>query len=32
APFIIYGLIFFIFFLICYPVTLYSKKLEKKWS
>ncbi|ENY3325922.1 amino acid ABC transporter permease, partial [Campylobacter coli] len=25
-------LIFFIFFLICYPVTLYSKKLEKKWS
>ncbi|EQA6088497.1 amino acid ABC transporter permease, partial [Campylobacter coli] len=26
------GLIFFIFFLICYPVTLYSKKLEKKWS
>lgn len=32
APFIIYGLIFFIFFIICYPVTLYSRKLEKKWS
>ncbi|MFK0328685.1 ABC transporter permease subunit [Campylobacter coli] len=32
APFIIFCLIFFIFFLICYPVTLYSKKLEKKWS
>ncbi|MBZ7944673.1 amino acid ABC transporter permease [Campylobacter sp. RM10532] len=32
APFIIYGFIFFIFFIICYPITLYSKKLEKKWS
>lgn len=32
APFIIYGLIFFIFFIICYPIALYSKKLEKKWS
>ncbi|EMU7145846.1 amino acid ABC transporter permease [Campylobacter jejuni] len=32
APFIIYGLIFFIFFILCYPITLYSRKLEKKWS
>lgn len=32
APFVIYGLIFFIFFLLCYPITLYSRKLEKKWS
>ncbi|KAA6224798.1 MULTISPECIES: amino acid ABC transporter permease [unclassified Campylobacter] len=32
APFIIYGLIFFIYFLVCYPLSLYSKKLEKKWS
>ncbi|MBK2000141.1 MULTISPECIES: amino acid ABC transporter permease [Campylobacter] len=32
APFIIYGFIFFIFFIICYPITLYSRKLEKKWS
>ncbi|MGH2326855.1 amino acid ABC transporter permease [Campylobacter taeniopygiae] len=32
APFIIYGSIFFIFFIICYPITLYSRKLEKKWS
>lgn len=32
APFIIYGLIFFIFFIICYPIALYSKKLENKWS
>ncbi len=32
APFVIYGFIFFIFFLICYPITLYSRKLEKKWS
>ncbi|RQD67134.1 amino acid ABC transporter permease [Campylobacter hepaticus] len=32
APFIIYGFIFFIFFILCYPITWYSKKLEKKWS
>ncbi|MBZ7960807.1 amino acid ABC transporter permease [Campylobacter molothri] len=32
APFIIYGFIFFIFFIICYPIALYSRKLEKKWS
>ncbi|EAJ3900265.1 amino acid ABC transporter permease [Campylobacter jejuni] len=32
APFIIYGLIFFIFFILCYPIALYSRKLEKKWS
>ncbi|RAX58347.1 amino acid ABC transporter permease [Helicobacter monodelphidis] len=32
APLMVYGLIFFIFFLICYPITLYSKKLEQKWS
>ena len=31
-PFIIYGLIFFVYFMICYPLSLYSKKLEKKWS
>ncbi|HEE9563362.1 TPA: amino acid ABC transporter permease, partial [Campylobacter jejuni subsp. jejuni] len=24
--------IFFIFFILCYPITLYSRKLEKKWS
>ncbi|MCW1535726.1 amino acid ABC transporter permease, partial [Campylobacter jejuni] len=22
----------FIFFILCYPITLYSRKLEKKWS
>lgn len=32
APFIIYGLIFIIYFIICYPVSLYSRILEKKWS
>ncbi|MCX2682874.1 amino acid ABC transporter permease [Campylobacter sp. MIT 21-1685] len=32
APFIIYGLIFMIYFFICYPVSLYSRYLEKKWS
>lgn len=31
APFIIYGLIFFIYFLLCYPISWYSQKLEKKW-
>ena len=32
APFMIYGVIFIIYFLICYPISLYSKNLEKKWS
>lgn len=32
SSFIIYGLIFFIFFLLCYPLSVYSKFLEKKWS
>ncbi|MBK1971455.1 amino acid ABC transporter permease [Campylobacter sp. TTU-622] len=32
APFIIYGLIFIIYFIICYPLSLYSRILEKKWS
>ncbi len=32
APFVIYGLIFFIYFLLCYPLSLASKKLELKWS
>ena len=32
APFLIYGLIFLLYFAICYPISLYSKILEKKWS
>lgn len=32
APLLIYGLIFGLFFLICYPISLYSQKLEKRWS
>lgn len=32
ASFVIYGLIFFVFFLLCYPLSVYSKFLEKKWS
>ncbi|MCH5336004.1 MAG: amino acid ABC transporter permease [Campylobacter sp.] len=32
APFVIYGVIFMIYFLICYPISLYSKNLEKKWG
>lgn len=31
APFIIYGLIFFIYFLLCYPISWYSQKLEQRW-
>lgn len=32
APFVIYGVILLIYFMICYPISLYSKRLEKKWS
>lgn len=32
ASFVIYGLIFFIFFALCYPLSLISSRLEKKWS
>ena len=32
APFAVYGLIFFIYFLLCYPLSKFSKKLELKWS
>lgn len=32
APFLVYGLIFFIYFILCYPLSLFSKKLELKWG
>ncbi len=32
ASFWIYGLIFFIYFAICYPLSKYSKYLENKWN
>jgi polar amino acid transport system permease protein len=32
ASFWVYGLIFFLYFLICYPVSLLSKRLEHKWQ
>ncbi|MCI6989749.1 MAG: amino acid ABC transporter permease [Campylobacter sp.] len=32
APLIVYGLIFFIYFLICYPISKLSKILEKRWN
>lgn len=32
APLIIYGAIFFVYFLICYPISALSKKLENRWS
>jgi polar amino acid transport system permease protein len=32
ASFWVYGCIFFLYFIICYPVSLFSKKLETKWQ
>lgn len=32
APFVIYGLIFFIYFIICYPLSAYSRRLEQRWG
>ena len=32
APLIIYGAIFFVYFLICYPISALSKKLENRWN
>jgi len=32
APFWMYLFIFFLYFIICYPITLLSKKMEKKWA
>ncbi|WP_229203824.1 amino acid ABC transporter permease [Campylobacter anatolicus] len=31
APFWVYGFIFFLYFIICYPISKFSKKLEQKW-
>ncbi len=31
ASFWVYLFIFFLYFIVCYPITLYSRKLEKKW-
>lgn len=32
APFWIYGFIFILYFIVCYPISLVSKKLEEKWQ
>jgi polar amino acid transport system permease protein len=32
ASFWIYALIFFLYFIVCWPISLYSKKLERKWQ
>lgn len=32
ATFWVYGFIFFLYFMICYPLSLLSKKLEKRWE
>lgn len=32
ASFWVYGLIFFIYFSICYPLSILSRKLEQKWG
>lgn len=32
ASFWVYGFIFFLYFIICYPISLVSKTLEKRWQ
>ncbi|MDR2825217.1 MAG: amino acid ABC transporter permease [Deltaproteobacteria bacterium] len=32
ASFWIYGLIFLVYFFICYPISRFSKKLEERWA
>lgn len=32
AAFWIYGFVFFLYFIICYPISLVSKRLEKRWQ
>lgn len=32
APLWVYGFIFFLYFIICYPISILSKKLEEKWQ
>lgn len=32
APFWIYGFIFFLYFIICYPISKLSKRLEERWG
>ncbi|MDU4660801.1 MAG: amino acid ABC transporter permease, partial [Clostridium butyricum] len=32
ASFWIYGFIFFLYFIICYPLSKISKNLEQKWN
>ena len=29
---LIYGLLFLFFFLVCYPLSLASRRLEQKWG
>jgi len=32
ASFWVYGFIFILYFIICYPLSILSKKLEAKWN
>ncbi|WP_291950562.1 amino acid ABC transporter permease [Campylobacter sp.] len=32
SAFVVYGLILIIYFILCYPLSVYSRFLEKKWS
>lgn len=32
APFFVYGLIFVLYFLICYPLSVWASRLENKWE
>jgi polar amino acid transport system permease protein len=31
-PFVVYGLVAVIYFVICYPLTRYARTLERKWN
>lgn len=32
APFYIYSFIFILYFIVCYPISILSKKLERRWE
>lgn len=32
ASFWVYGMIFFLYFIICWPISVYARRLEKKWQ
>jgi polar amino acid transport system permease protein len=32
APLWVYGFIFFLYFILCYPISIVAKRLEAKWQ